>query len=252
MLMHLNGLAFGAPRGSAAPVKASYAPLFTHLGLVASPASICRRSSSSGSSMSRRCSAEAGAGMTTFNDLNEGGRRVAEHRSIPRVVVGLKGWELAARTLCTKAVSPCSGSGPTRVPCIWRCSTSRKAMSPSSATNAPDGRYPSIAAHHPPAIRLERAIRDLFGHEAEGLPDARPWLDHGRWGTSTPLGDVPRPRREAASAYPFLRSDGEKSASDSGGPGPRGHHRAGPFPFHRVGRDGGQARGTSWLCPQGH
>jgi hydrogenase-4 component F len=35
MLMHLNGLAFGAPRGSAAPVKASYAPLFTHLGLVA-------------------------------------------------------------------------------------------------------------------------------------------------------------------------------------------------------------------------
>ena len=42
----------------------------------------------------------------------------------------------------------------------------------------PDGRYPSIGAAHPPAIRLERAIRDLFGFEPEGLPDPRGWLDH--------------------------------------------------------------------------
>jgi Ni,Fe-hydrogenase III large subunit len=42
----------------------------------------------------------------------------------------------------------------------------------------PDGRFPSIGALHPPAIRLERAVRDLFGLEAEGAADARPWLRH--------------------------------------------------------------------------
>jgi hydrogenase-4 component F len=34
LLLQLNGLAFGAPRGGTAPVKASYAPLFAHLALV--------------------------------------------------------------------------------------------------------------------------------------------------------------------------------------------------------------------------
>ncbi|HEX7221472.1 MAG TPA: Ni,Fe-hydrogenase III large subunit [Burkholderiales bacterium] len=41
------------------------------------------------------------------------------------------------------------------------------------------GRFPSIGALHAPAIRLERAARDLAGLEAEGAPDARPWLRHG-------------------------------------------------------------------------
>src|SRR5438270_5563464 len=39
--------------------------------------------------------------------------------------------------------------------------------------------YPSIGSVHAPAIRLERAVRDLAGLEPEGLPDARPWLHHG-------------------------------------------------------------------------
>jgi Ni,Fe-hydrogenase III large subunit len=41
------------------------------------------------------------------------------------------------------------------------------------------GVFPSVGAHHPPAIRLERAIRDLYGHDATGAPDRRPWLRHG-------------------------------------------------------------------------
>jgi Ni,Fe-hydrogenase III large subunit len=40
-------------------------------------------------------------------------------------------------------------------------------------------RFPSIGRLHPPAIRLERAMRDLAGLEAEGSPDIRPWLRHG-------------------------------------------------------------------------
>ena len=40
-------------------------------------------------------------------------------------------------------------------------------------------RYPSVGRLHPPAIRPERALRDLAGLEPEGLPDTRPWLHHG-------------------------------------------------------------------------
>src|SRR5690606_14555810 len=57
-----------------------------------------------------------------------------------------------------------------------------------ASLDCPDGRFPSVSRAHPPAIRLERAVRDLFGLEPEGLPDARPWLDHGRWGLRHPLG----------------------------------------------------------------
>src|SRR5450631_876108 len=51
-----------------------------------------------------------------------------------------------------------------------------------------DSRYPSVGAKHPPAIRLERAIRDLFGLEATDAPDTRPWLDLGFWDVRHPLG----------------------------------------------------------------
>jgi hydrogenase-4 component F len=34
LLYRLNGLAFGEAQGSHAPVRASYVPMFTHLGLV--------------------------------------------------------------------------------------------------------------------------------------------------------------------------------------------------------------------------
>jgi Ni,Fe-hydrogenase III large subunit len=62
----------------------------------------------------------------------------------------------------------------------------------------PENRYPSVGAYHPPAIRLERAIRDLFGLQPEGLKDLRPWLDHGKWGET----------QAAAASYPFLTAEG--------------------------------------------
>ena len=42
-----------------------------------------------------------------------------------------------------------------------------------------DNRFPSIGQLHAPAIRLERAMRDLAGLDGEGSPDVRPWLRHG-------------------------------------------------------------------------
>jgi Ni,Fe-hydrogenase III large subunit/Ni,Fe-hydrogenase III component G len=70
-----------------------------------------------------------------------------------------------------------------------------------------DGTYPSVAARHPPAIRLERAIRDLFGLDATDAPDTRSWLDLGFWNIRYPLG-----KKEAAqkpAPYAFLPAEGE-------------------------------------------
>jgi Ni,Fe-hydrogenase III large subunit len=39
-------------------------------------------------------------------------------------------------------------------------------------------RFPSVGRVHAPAMRLERAARDLYGVEPEGLPDTRQWLRH--------------------------------------------------------------------------
>src|SRR3546814_11740362 len=71
------------------------------------------------------------------------------------------------------------------------------------------GRYPSVAQRHPPAMRLERAARDLFGIEPTGLPDRRPWLDHNRWGVCHPLGDQSEPMAQRP-PYGFLPVEGER------------------------------------------
>src|ERR1043166_7253872 len=64
--------------------------------------------------------------------------------------------------------------------------------------------FPSLGKHHAPALRPERAIRDLYGLEPIGIPDHRPWLDHGAWDIAAPLGArTPAPARDPAD-YPFL------------------------------------------------
>ena len=71
-----------------------------------------------------------------------------------------------------------------------------------------EGRFPSVAAKHPPASRLERAIHDLYGHEAVGAVDSRSWLDHGRWDISYPLSLVPIPQTGKGAVYQFLLAEG--------------------------------------------
>lgn len=71
----------------------------------------------------------------------------------------------------------------------------------------PDGTYPSLGQRHAPAIRLERALRDLVGLRPTGLPDERPWLDHGRWDVRHPMGAATP--AEPAAPYAFLPVEGE-------------------------------------------
>ncbi|MGZ5811830.1 MAG: hydrogenase large subunit [Xanthobacteraceae bacterium] len=70
-----------------------------------------------------------------------------------------------------------------------------------------DGKYPSVGVKHPPALRLERAIRDLYGLDAAGSPDARPWLDLGFWNVRHPLGSSDAAQTPAP--YAFLPTEGE-------------------------------------------
>jgi Ni,Fe-hydrogenase III large subunit len=79
---------------------------------------------------------------------------------------------------------------------------------------------PSLGRHHPPAIRLERTIRDLYAIEFADMPDRRPWLDHGRW-------RVPA----TADPYRFLPADGEGLHQIAVGPVHAGIIEPGHFRF---------------------
>jgi Ni,Fe-hydrogenase III large subunit len=80
----------------------------------------------------------------------------------------------------------------------------------------PENRFPSIGRVHTPAIRLERAMRDLVGLEPEGLQDTRPWLRH----------DGP---------YPFLPAEGESLHQIPVGPVHAGIIEPGHFRFTASG-----------------
>ena len=69
----------------------------------------------------------------------------------------------------------------------------------------------------PGALRLERAIHDLFGIEADGLADRRPWLDHGTWPQRRPGAKAPSPRDPLAPAapYEFLAAHTKRKTSPS-------------------------------------
>jgi Ni,Fe-hydrogenase III large subunit len=122
-------------------------------------------------------------------------------------------------------------------------------------TTSVDGnRYPSVGARHAPAIRLERAIRDLFGYEPDGLPDQRPWLDHGVWPLAAPLNERNlRPRRLAE--YKFLPAEGEGLHQIPVGPVHAGIIEPGHFRFTANGetvvrleqRLGYVHKGIEWL-----
>jgi Ni,Fe-hydrogenase III large subunit len=95
------------------------------------------------------------------------------------------------------------------------------------------GRFPSVGEWHPPAIRLERMIRDLFGLEPENAPDRRPWVDHGRWGVRHPLGT--RTVGVEAEPYAFLPAEGESLHQIAVGPVHAGIIEPGHFRFNANG-----------------
>jgi Ni,Fe-hydrogenase III large subunit len=135
------------------------------------------------------------------------GRRIEEHHPWPRIAVNEDGWRFVASQISTgfwSLLGLWGDSGAVHMAVLEERPGDIAVVS----IECPQARYPSVGALHAPAIRLERALRDLHGIEPVGLPDPRPWLDLGVWGVTHPLGTG----REAAPApppYAFLPVEGE-------------------------------------------
>jgi Ni,Fe-hydrogenase III large subunit len=166
--------------------------------------------------------------MATLIDTIEG-RRVAEHRPWPRVVAREDGWRFATSQLAAgywSLLALWGDAGAAHMAVL----DERTAEIAVVTIECPDGRYPSVGALHPPAIRLERALRDLYGLEPTGLPDTRPWLDLGFWHLQHPLAARPGPARERA-PYRFLPTEGESLHQIPVGPVHAGIIEPGHFRF---------------------
>jgi Ni,Fe-hydrogenase III large subunit/Ni,Fe-hydrogenase III component G len=149
------------------------------------------------------------------------------HRPWPRVEVTANGWHAAIDRL---AAGQCTLLG------LWGDEAQvHMALLGEGADIAvltyacKDGTYPSVGARHAPAIRLERAIRSLFGLEAVGAPDARPWLDLGFWDVAHPLGN--REPAQKPAPYAFLPAEGEALHQIPVGPVHAGIIEPGHFRF---------------------
>ena len=144
--------------------------------------------------------------MPSLIDLMLEGREVEHHGPWPRAVVDASVWNFAAGELAHGRWSLLGlwGEPSTVHMAIMDGLTAEIAV---VSLDCPDRVYPSVGLHHPPALRLERSIQDLFGLAAEGLPDTRPWLDHDQWDVRFPLADrVDAPPK--ASPYRFLTAEG--------------------------------------------
>jgi Ni,Fe-hydrogenase III large subunit len=170
--------------------------------------------------------------MATLLDTIEG-KTIPEHRPWPRLVVDEDGWRFAASRLsagCWTLVGLWGDIGAVHMAVLDEGAGGIAVVT----IPCPDGRFPSVGAAHPPAIRLERAVRDLYGLEPVGSPDTRPWLDLGFWDVQHPLGE----RRNAAAGrapYSFLPTAGEGLHQIPVGPVHAGIIEPGHFRFRANG-----------------
>ena len=150
----------------------------------------------------------------------------AASRPWPRAVLDRRGW--AAAIGCVAAGDLClvdlwGEPGAVHMALLDEASGALAAL---SYRVGQGGGFPSLGAHHAPAIRLERSIRDLYGHQLEGAQDDRPWLDHGKWGPWSRAGSSP---------YPFLAAEGENLHQIPVGPVHAGVIEPGHFRFTASG-----------------
>ena len=145
--------------------------------------------------------------MAGLTELLRKGYIAANHRPWPRVVVTAEVWNETVAALA---------GGQWQLLGLWG-EPDRIHMALRDEADETIGvitldcaarRYPSVGLHHPPALRLERAARDLFGLEPLGLPDVRGWLDHGNWDVKYPLATTPDPT-PIDNAYVFLPIEGD-------------------------------------------
>ena len=171
--------------------------------------------------------------MPALTEIIAQGRRVDCHRPWPRVIVTADAWRVVAGELAAGRATLLGLWGDTATVHMAVADAPISSIAVVSI-DCPDGTFPSVGALHPPAIRLERAIRSLYGLEPVGAPDARPWLDLGFWEVLHPLGNhVPSP--VGGSAYTFLPTEGESLHQIPVGPVHAGIIEPGHFRFTASG-----------------
>jgi Ni,Fe-hydrogenase III large subunit len=167
--------------------------------------------------------------MTTLIDIAKKGRKVATHRPWPRSIVGRDGWQLAVRSLVDAGATMLGLWGDKTAVHLALLEEPFGEIGVFTLECA-DGKFPSVAALHPAANRLERTIGSLYGLKATGSPDTRAWLDLGAWGVAQPLGKAKKPRVQAP-AYEFLPVEGENLHQIPVGPVHAGIIEPGHFRF---------------------
>src|SRR3979490_3500077 len=107
--------------------------------------------------------------MPSLIDLMLKGRGVQQLRPWPRAVVEAQLWKLAAGELAHGRWSLLGlwGEPATVHMAIMDGQTAEIAV---VSLDCPDRTFPSVGKHHPPALRLERTIHDLFGLFPHGSP----------------------------------------------------------------------------------
>jgi Ni,Fe-hydrogenase III large subunit len=156
-------------------------------------------------------------------------RPVAEPRPWPRFVVDAAAWTAASEALASGEVSLLDFWGEAGA--VNLALIEQRSSVTILTLSCPGGAFPSVAAQHAPAIRLERTIHDLYGLSAVGATDTRPWLDHGQWAVASP-----GPARGAAVApYSFLPAEGESLHQIAVGPVHAGIIEPGHFRFTASG-----------------
>jgi Ni,Fe-hydrogenase III large subunit len=168
------------------------------------------------------------AGMANLSTILLRGGPVAGHHPWPRAIVDADGWRDAAEALAAQEWSLLGLWGEREEVHMAVVAGTEIAV---LSLACPDGRFPSVGARHPPAIRLERTIADIYGLEAEGAPDRRPWLDHGRYAVTHPLGTPAEGPASPPPAYAFLPAEGESLHQIPVGPVHAGIIEPGHFRF---------------------
>jgi Ni,Fe-hydrogenase III large subunit len=167
--------------------------------------------------------------MPALADILRMGRAIEGHRPWPRVVVDEAGWQAASRLVAEAERTLLGLWGDAAA--VHLALLDEQAGDIAVVTlECPDGRFPSVGLLNPAAIRLERAIGDLWGLEPVGAADSRPWLDHGRWDVRHPLGDAAPPPAPPA-PYGFLPTEGESLHRIPVGPVHAGIIEPGHFRF---------------------
>jgi Ni,Fe-hydrogenase III large subunit len=152
---------------------------------------------------------------------------VAAHRPWPRATVGEEGWLKTIDLLAAGHVTLLGFWG--EVSAVHLALLGGADEIAVVSLRCESGKFPSVAARHAPALRLERTVRDLFGLDADDAADTRPWLDHGAWERSTLLGKSAAPRDNGP--YQFLSSEGEGLHQVAVGPVHAGIIEPGHFRF---------------------